>query len=102
MRAPSVLVLLLLAAIAVDFAVLSGGAFRFNTDESVVGVRADARVAMPAPTRPDIAGSSERPQPRVVTRPGPAHRPDVVARHDVPAARSRLVVSAADRPAEAH
>lgn len=102
MRAPSVVVLLLLAAIAVDFAVLSDGAFRFNTDESMVGVRADARVAMPAPTRPAIAGSLDRPRPRVITRPGPAHRPDVVARPDAPAARSRLVVSAADQPSEAH
>jgi hypothetical protein len=53
--------LLLVATIAIDFAVPSEGAFRFNTDESMVGVHAGARSDVPPPrSRLAVSADADR------------------------------------------
>lgn len=85
---------LLLVAIAVDFAVLTEGAFRFNTDESIVGVRSGARVDIPRASALDVAMPVRRADAAAIVprRPRRSVVPDV--RADAPAARSHLIVPA--------
>jgi hypothetical protein len=102
-RVSHVLILVILAALAMDFVVLSGGAFRFDTDESMVGIRTDARDAVAAPARPDAGVPSARVATDVTARPASRRQPAEVARPDGPSARSRLVLaSASDRSSDDH
>jgi hypothetical protein len=97
------LVFVLCLVIAIDFAVVSAGAFRFNIDESVVWVRGDGRPPIQAPTRLQTA-PDPGPMPAQAFVP-----PLTVTRHaigrsvDPPAPRARLLVAAdGDRSADPH
>ena len=84
----------MLVAIMVDVAVLSEGAFRFNSDESMVGVWSGARLDPPRTPGPTLASSLRRVEVAAIAPPKPRLSTTVVPRPDAPAARSRLIVAA--------
>jgi hypothetical protein len=100
-RTARALILLLLVAIVTDFTVLTEGAFRFNTDESMVGVPAGVRVTSPAIRPESVTPPRIDATPIVVSRVPHGRRPTVL-RADVLPARSALLASADDRPPDAH
>jgi hypothetical protein len=101
-RVPGIVALLLLA-LSLDVSILSAGAFRFDTDESIVGVRAAPRAVAQEPVRVDGARERERSTTVAPRRIGLASRHDALPRHDAPAPHRRLVVAAdGDRGGDPH
>jgi len=95
-----VLILLVIAAVTIDFAVMTAGAFRFNTDESIVGVHTAER-----PDDPGLVPAAVVPTAAVSTPPVVAYAPRArsMPRRETPAARSRLLAFAdSDRSSEDH
>lgn len=102
MRALPIVILVLLAVLALDVAVLTEGAFRFNSDESIVGVRSELRVSAATPARPLLATPPRWAGMVIVSRPAPHLTRSTEEPPDVASARSCLVVASDDSPSESH
>jgi hypothetical protein len=97
-------VLILLLAILLDFAMLTEGAFRFNTDESMVGASdTNVRVARAMPARVEVPPPSGRGAVVHSTPLKPHPAVQGPSRPDLPPVRVRLLVAAdGERTLEDH
>jgi len=98
-----VFVVVLLAVVAVDFAVVSDGTPGVEGDESMVGVCAGARADVPRALGHEGASPLDCVDVAAIVPPKPRRPAMVRPRADAPAARSHLLAAAdASRPSDDH
>ena len=96
-------VAILVAVVAVDFAVVSDGTPGVDGDESMVGVCAGARVDVPRTLGHEVESPLDCVDVAAIVPPKPRRPATVRPRPDAPAARSHLLVAAdASRPSDDH